>query len=203
MADKEKESGSLVDEIKNAPSASEIQASSPVVAAEVSKADKKAEEIKESPVVVVPAAPVVDKTAAANIEAQQKAAEKAARKAEKEEAKKQAKIEKKAKKAAEFQAKIEQCPKDYRPVTIGVFFWCGLLCVLPVIGIIFTLIFSLIPRNKNFKNFARALLAWYVIALIVFLIFAIITTFVMGQSITDFIWPFEQFFDQMARALGF
>ena len=198
MADKEKESGSLVDEIKNAPSASEIQASSPLAASEASKPS---EPSKEAPVVV--AAPVVDSAAAANIEAQKKAAEKAARKAEKEEARKQAKIEKKAKKAAEFQAKIEQCPKDYRPVTIGVFFWCGLLCVLPVIGIIFTLIFSLIPRNKNFKNFARALLAWYVIALIVFLIFAIITTFVMGQSITDFIWPFEQFFDQMARALGF
>ena len=198
MADKEKESGSLVDEIKNAPSASEIQASSPLAASEASKPS---EPSKEAPVVV--AAPVVDSAAAANIEAQKKAAEKAARKAEKEEARKQAKIEKKAKKAAEFQAKIEQCPKDYRPVTIGVFFWCGLLCVLPVIGVIFTILFSLIPRNKNFKNFARALLAWYVIALIVFLIFAIITTFVMGQSITDFIWPFEQFFDQMARALGF
>jgi uncharacterized membrane protein YdbT with pleckstrin-like domain len=198
MADKEKESGSLVDEIKNAPSASEIQAASPLAASE---ATKPSETPKEAPVVV--AAPVVDSTAAANIEAQKKAAEKAARKAEKEEARKQAKIEKKAKKAAEFQAKIEQCPKDYRPVTIGVFFWCGLLCALPVIGVIFTILFSLIPRNKNFKNFARALLAWYVIALIVFLIFAVIATFVMGQSITDFIWPFEKFFSDMASALGF
>ncbi len=198
MADKEKESGSLVDEIKNAPSASEIQASSPLAASEASKPS---EPSKEAPVVV--AAPVVDSTAAANIEAQKKAAEKAARKAEKEEARKQAKTEKKAKKAAEFQAKIEQCPKDYRPVTIGVFFWCGLLCALPVIGVIFTILFSLIPRNKNFKNFARALLAWYVIALIVFLIFAVIATFVMGQSITDFIWPFEKFFSDMASALGF
>jgi hypothetical protein len=72
-----------------------------------------------------------------------------------------------------------------------------------VIGVIFTILFSLIPRNKNFKNFARALLAWYVIALIVFLIFAVIATFVMGQSITDFIWPFEKFFSDMASALGF
>ena len=198
MADKEKESGSLVDEIKNAPSASEIQASSPLAASETSKSS---ESSKEAPVVV--AAPVVDSAAAANIEAQKKAAEKAARKAEKEEARKQAKIEKKAKKAAEFQAKIEQCPKDYRPVTIGVFFWCGLLCVLPVIGVIFTILFALIPRNKNFKNFARALLAWYVIGLIVFLIFACITTFVMGQSIADYIWPFEKFFSDMASALGF
>ena len=198
MADKEKESGSLVDEIKNAPSASEIQAASPLAASE---ATMPSETPKEAPVVV--AAPVVDSAAAANIEAQKKAAEKAARKAEKEEARKQAKIEKKAKKAAEFQAKIEQCPKDYRPVTIGVFFWCGLLCVLPVIGVVFTILFSLIPRNKNFKNFARALLAWYVIALIVFLIFAVIATFVMGQSITDFIWPFEKFFSDMASALGF
>lgn len=203
MADKEKESGSLVDEIKNAPSASEIQASSPIAAAETPKATEPVKEISKETPVVVPASPVVDSKASANIEAQKAAAEKAAKKAQKEEAKKQAKIEKKAKKAAEFQAKIEQCPKDYRPVTTGVFFWCALLCALPVLGIIFTIIFSLIPRNKNFKNFARALLAWYVIALIVFLIFAVIATFVMGQSITDFIWPFEKFFSDMASALGF
>ena len=192
----------LENEIKNAPTPEQIKESSPVA---VKTEPVKEEAAKEAPAeekfVSVPAAaaaPVVDKVAADRIAAEQKAI----KKAEKEEAKKQAKIDKKAKQAAEFQAKIEQCPKDYRPVTTGVFFWCGLLCVLPVIGIIFTILFALIPRNKNFKNFARALLAWYLIFFIVMLVFALVITLVMGQSIADYIWPFEKFFSDIASAFG-
>lgn len=194
----------LVDEIKEAPAPEEIKAASPVVVpAEPVKTEPAKEEVKAAaaPATVATAAaaaPIVDKTAADRI----KAEEKAAKKAQKEQAKKQAKIEKKAKKAAAFQEKVEQCPKDYRPVTVGVFFWCGLLCLLPGIGLIFTLLFSLIPTNKNFKNFARAIFAWYVINLIVLLIFAVIVTFVLGQSIADYIWPFEQFFSDLASAFG-
>ena len=197
MADNDnaKESVSaLVDEIKNAPTPAEISGSAPVVvAAEPAKTEA----------VVVPSAPVVDKAAADKIAAEKAAAEKAAKKAEKEAAKKQAKIEKKAKQAAEFQAKIEQCPKDYRPVTTGKFFWSMLLCAIPVLGLLFTIIFSLIPLNKNFRSFARALLSWYIIGLIVTLIFAVIAIFVMGQSVADFIWPFEKFFSDLAKAFGF
>ena len=201
----------LENEIKNAPTPEQIKESSPVA---VKTEPVKEEAVKEAPAeekfVSAPAepkasapaaaaAPVVDKAAADRIAAEQKAI----KKAEKEEAKKQAKIDKKAKQAAEFQAKIEQCPKDYRPVTTGVFFWCGLLCVLPVIGIVFTILFALIPRNKNFKNFARALLAWYLIFFIVMLVFALVITLVMGQSIADYIWPFEKFFSDIASAFGF
>ena len=194
----------LENEIKNAPTPEQIKESSPVAV----KTETVKEEIAEEKFVSAPAepkssapaaaAPVVDKTAADRIAAEQKAI----KKAEKEQAKKQAKIDKKAKQAAEFQAKIEQCPKDYRPVTTGVFFWCGLLCVLPVIGVIFTILFALIPRNKNFKNFARALLAWYLILFIVVLVFALVITLVMGQSIADYIWPFEKFFSDIASAFG-
>ena len=194
----------LENEIKNAPTPEQIKESSPVAV----KTETVKEEIAEEKFVSAPAepkssapaaaAPVVDKTAADRIAAEQKAI----KKAEKEQAKKQAKIDKKAKQAAEFQAKIEQCPKDYRPVTTGVFFWCGLLCVLPVIGIVFTILFALIPRNKNFKNFARALLAWYLIFFIVMLVFALVITLVMGQSIADYIWPFEKFFSDIASAFG-
>lgn len=192
MSDNDK-SKALVDEIKEAPAPEQINASAPVVVSEPSK-----EEFVTVPASSNPA-PVVDKTAADRI----KAEEKAARKAEKEQARKQAKIDKKVKQAAAFQAKVEQCPRDFRPVGTGLFFWSMLLCSIPVLGLLFTIIFSLIPINKNFKHFARAILAWNVIGLIVFLVFAIIVTFGMGQSISDFIWPFEQFFSQIARAFGF
>ena len=71
-----------------------------------------------------------------------------------------------------------------------------------IIGIVFTILFALIPRNKNFKNFARALLAWYLIFFIVMLVFALVITLVMGQSIADYIWPFEKFFSDIASAFG-
>ena len=201
MADKDNvknQDSALVDD-NNAPTFEETKESSAVeVVKPESQDNNNATSKEESKDASTVAAPVVDKTAKDRIAA----AQKAAKKEEREQARKQAKIDKKAKKAAEYQSKIEQCPKDYRPVSTGVFFWCGLLCVLPVIGLLFTLIFSLFPINKNFKNFARAILAWYVIAIIVFLIFAIVVTLVMGQSIADYIWPFEQFFDQIGQALG-
>jgi hypothetical protein len=197
MADKEN-GKALVDEIKNAPTPDQIKESSPLVVPAEPKSEVKVEVPEE--VKAAAAAPaVVDKSAQDRIAAEQKAI----KKAEKEQAKKQAKIDKKAKQAAEFQAKIEQCPKDYRPVTTGVFFWCGLLCALPVIGVVFTILFALIPRNKNFKNFARALLAWYLIFFIVMLVFALVITLVMGQDIADYIWPFEQFFSDLASAFGY
>ena len=187
----------LENEIKNAPKPEEIEASSPVKAAKaVEEEVKKAQDTVEAS---VKAEPIVDKAAADKIAAEKKAAEKA----QKEAARKQAKIDKKAKKAVAYQTKVEQCPRDYRPVSVGVYFWCGLLCWLPVVGIIFTLLFSLIPINKNFKNFARAILAAYVICLIVTLIFALIATLVMGQSVADLIWPFEQFFEEIIGAFGF
>ncbi len=198
--DKTKESGSaLVDEIKNAPAPEALaNNTAPVVTV---PAEPVKTEVKEA--AAPAAAPVVDKAAANRIAAEKAAAEKAAKKAQKEEAKKQAKIEKKAKQAAAFQEKIEQCPKDYKPVTTGKFFWTSLLMSLPVLGLLFAIIFSLIPVNKNFRSFARAILAWYVIGIILFLIFALIATFVMGQSVADFIWPFEKFFSDLASAFGF
>lgn len=201
MADKDNvkdQDSALVDD-NNAPTSEETKESSAVEAVKPeSKDNNNATSKEESKGASTVAAPVVDKTAKDRIAA----AQKAAKKEERAQARKQAKIDKKAKKAAEYQSKIEQCPKDYRPVSTGVFFWCGLLCVLPVIGLLFTIIFSLFPINKNFKNFARAILAWYVIAIIVFLLFAIVITLVMGQSIADYIWPFERFFDQIGQALG-
>lgn len=200
MSDKDtnKEAKALTDEIKNAPKPEDI-AAAPIKVEETKKEEKKEEEF--APIAApaaAAAAPVVDKAAADKIAAEQKAV----KKAQKEQARKQAKIEKKAKKAAELQAKIEQCPKDYRPVSTGQFFWLGILCLLPAIGFIFTILLSIGPRNKNLKNFARAIFAGYIILIIVALIFSLIATLVMGQSFADLLWPFVQFFDELGKAVG-
>lgn len=144
-------------------------------------------------------APKVDAKAAAK---EQKATEKAEKKAKKDEAKQAKKNEKKAQKAAALQAKIDQCPKEYKPVSTGAYFWTGVLCYLPVIGLILTIIMAIAPRNKNLKNFVRAILIADVIAIIVSLIFAIIAVVVGGNEFGDLFWPFAQFVEDMATALG-
>jgi len=176
---------------------------------EVSKAEKKAEQkiadIKEEAKAEVKEAKAEAKEAkeeAAAAAAKTAADAKAEKKAAKEEEKKQKKIEKKAKKAAELQSKIEQCPKDYKPVSTGKYFWIGFLCYLPVIGIIFTILFSIIPRNKNIKHFARAILAAFVIILILVLIGLIALQLTAGDEAYEFLWPLEKFIEDMASAFG-
>lgn len=80
-------------------------------------------------------------------------------------------------KRARLQALIDQCPNEYKPVSVSKFFWYGVLCNLPWIGIIFTILFSIFPINKNVKNFARSILILYAIGLIVSLICMIILFF--------------------------
>ncbi|MCQ2516865.1 MAG: hypothetical protein MJ094_08395 [Saccharofermentans sp.] len=148
-------------------------------------------------------APVVDpKASAAAKKADDKAAKKAADKAAKAEAKQNKKSEKKVKKTAEALAKIDQCPKEYKPVSTGTYFWTGFLCLLPAIGIIITIIMSIVPRNKNIKNFVRAILIADAICIILFLIMSIITVAFGGNQVADLIWPFAQFVEDMASALG-
>ena len=159
--------------------------------------------------VAVPVAPVESpaptadpKAAAAAKKAEDKATKKAADKAAKAEAKQNKKSEKKVKKTAEALAKIDQCPKEYKPVSTGTYFWTGFLCLLPVIGLIITIIMSIIPRNKNIKNFVRAILIADAICIILFLIMAIVAVTVGGNQVADLMWPFAQFAEDMASALG-
>lgn len=142
-------------------------------------------------------AKAAEKAAAEAEKTAEKAAKKAEEQAAKEAAKKQvaldkeaekariasekanAKIEKKNKKRLAQQALIDACPPQYRPVSTSMYFWLGFLSFLPGIGFIVTVILSICGRNKNVKNFERAILAYYIIALIICLILLIIIGLVL------------------------
>ncbi|MBP5261029.1 MAG: hypothetical protein J6Z43_02735 [Clostridiales bacterium] len=123
------------------------------------------EEVKEEP-----ALPAKSEAVLA-IEA--KEAAKLARKNERE----QQQAAKRNAKRARLQALIDQCPNEYKPVSTSKFFWYGVLCNLPGLGFIITLLFSIFPVNKNVKNFARSILIVYIIGIILWLIGAIILFF--------------------------
>ena len=135
----------------------------------------------------------------ADIKKQQKAEQKAAKQAAKNDAKKQKKLEKIAKE----QEKKDACPKEYKPVSVSKYFWFGLLSFLPVIGLIFTIITSIAPRNKNVKNFERAILVYYIISIILLLIAGIVGIILNPDLADDVATAFVYFGEDMLSAFGF
>ena len=105
------------------------------------------------------------------------------RKAERAEAKEQRKREKRDQKRAKIQAAIDQCPKEYKPLGTSTYFWLSVLYSIPLLGFIFVLILSAVPRNRNLKNFTRAILVFYLIAIIIALITGIVIMFLMPDPV--------------------
>ena len=154
--------------------------------------EKAAEAVKDVSEATAAAATAVTATAAKEAEAAAKAAKKAEEQAAKEAAKKQAqaekqaekeriakekaeaKLEKKRQKKAAEQALVDACPPQYRPVSTSKYFWLAFLSCIPVIGFIATIILSLAGRNRNVKNFEKAILAYYIIAIVICLIAIIV-----------------------------
>lgn len=128
------------------------------------------EEIAEEPA----PAKELTKAEAAGAAAAAAAAEAAARKAEKARIAKEKASVKSAKKVEKKKAKLEQelklkdeCPIEYKPVSTAKYFWIGVasLCFQPL-SFIITLLFCMIPRNRNIKHFAQALFVYQIICII-------------------------------------
>lgn len=123
---------------------------------------------------------------AAKDAAKQKAqAEKDAEKARIAKEKADAKALKKKQKREAQQALIDACPPQYRPVSTSKYFWLAFLSLIPCIGFIATLILSIAGRNRNVKNFEKAILAYYIIGFIICLIAVIIVGVALPADIRD------------------
>ena len=164
-------------------------AATTVVAAAEAVAEKKAEEAKVAEE-AAKAAKKAEEQAAKEAEKAKIAAEKEAEKARKaaeKEAEKQriaqekaaAKAEKKRQKMEAEQALINACPPQYKPVSTSKYFWFGFLSFLPCIGLIFTIICSFAGRNRNVNRFERAILAYYIIGIILCLIAVIVVGLIL------------------------
>jgi uncharacterized membrane protein len=164
------------------------------------EAEKKADEVKKAEEAKKAAEAEAQKAeeakkAAEELEAK-KAAELAAKKAEEDAAKaaaaaaaakkaeeaKAAKDAKRAEKKEKINALKAQCPPQYKPVGTSAYFWVGILCWLPVIGIFITFILSIAPKNRNLKCFARSKLAYYLIIFIACLIIVLVAGAVIPEE---------------------
>ena len=147
--------------------------------------ESKPEPVAEAPAVKAPKAEPVSVKADVKTDNE---AEIRDRKAERVEAKEQRKREKRDQKRAKIQAAIDQCPREYKPLGTSAYFWLSILYAIPVLGFVFVLILSAIPRNRNLKNFTRAILVFYLIAIIIGLIAGIVIMFLMPDPVrTDFL----------------
>ncbi len=184
-----------------------VKESASVVEATEEKAAAVAEKAAEAPAAataaVAAASAEASKKATKEAEAAAKAAKKAEEQAAKEAAKQEAarakeeekaraakekaeaKIEKKRQKKAAQQALIDACPPQYRPVSTSKYFWLAFLSAIPFIGFIATLLLSIAGRNRNVKNFERAILAYYIIAFIICLIAIIVVGVCLPQPVRD------------------
>ena len=154
------------------------------------EAEKKADEVKKAEEAKKAAEAEAQKAeeakkAAEELEAKKAAEAKAAAAAaaaKKAEEAKAAKDAKRAEKKEKINALKAQCPPQYKPVGTSAYFWVGILCWLPVIGIFITFILSIAPKNRNLKCFARSKLAYYLIIFIACLIIVLVAGAVIPEE---------------------
>ena len=71
--------------------------------------------------------------------------------------------------------------KTDKVVGTGAYFWLMFLYALPVIGFLVCLIMGFAAKNKNLKHFARAILIWVLVGLILSAIISIAVYFLIGS----------------------
>lgn len=87
-------------------------------------------------------------------------------------------------KNAKKQAVIDSLPAEYKPVAVSTYFWLTVLAAIPVVGFIFSIILSFTGKNRNRKNFMKAIFVWYIIGIILALVAALVVTFAFPDAMT-------------------
>lgn len=77
--------------------------------------------------------------------------------------------------------------EKYRPISAWGYFGYNLLFSLPVVGIIFLIIFSFNSKNINRRNYARSFFCAYLVTLILLVIAVILAVFVLKLDIAGYI----------------
>jgi len=165
--------------------AKETKVEAAAVAATAAATAEAAKEAAKDAEEAAKAAKKAEEQAAKEAAKKQAALEKEQEKAKAAKEKAEAKLEKKRQKRAAQQALIDACPPQYRPVSTSKYFWLAFLSAIPVLGFIVTLLLAIAGRNRNVKNFEKAILAYYIIGLIICLIAIIVIGVALPPEIRD------------------
>lgn len=85
--------------------------------------------------------------------------------------------------------------KTNKAVGVGAYFGLIVLYAIPIVGFIACIIMAFAPKNKNIKNFARAMLIWLAIGLVIGVISIAVVSKVV-TSITDAFSQYEEMIEQ-------
>ncbi len=66
-------------------------------------------------------------------------------------------------------------------ISTGTYFGLMLLFAIPVIGIIACIVMAFVPKNKNIRNFAKAMLIWLIIAAVIAGIVSVAVTLITNS----------------------
>ena len=75
-------------------------------------------------------------------------------------------------------------PLQYKPISAWGYFGLGILFAIPIVGLVFLIVFSFNNNNINRRNYARSFFCMLLIAAIVFVIVLVISL-ILGNSILD------------------
>ena len=75
-------------------------------------------------------------------------------------------------------------PPQYKPISAWGYFGLGILFAIPIVGLVFLIVFSFNNNNINRRNYARSFFCMLLIAAIVFVIVLVISL-ILGNSILD------------------
>lgn len=92
-----------------------------------------------------------------------------------------------AKAATEMASEPAVCDKSTKPVSYGEFLGVLWLFAIPVIGWIACLIFMFAPKKKGLKNYARAVVTWVVVKIIVAVLVVLLAINLFSSSILPMI----------------
>ena len=65
------------------------------------------------------------------------------------------------------QFNVNAIPEEYRPISMWGYFGYEILFTIPIVGFICLIIFALIHKNHNVKNFARSYFCFYILLTII------------------------------------
>lgn len=77
--------------------------------------------------------------------------------------------------------------KEYKPVATAGFFFLALLFSIPGIGLIMSIILACAPKNINLKNYAKSVLIWKIIGLVLLIIIVAMCMF-FANLVIDFFY---------------
>lgn len=84
------------------------------------------------------------------------------------------------------QTTVVQSTAEQTTVGTGMYFILMLLFALPVVGFVACIISAFASRNKNIRNFARAMLIWLILSVVLLLILALVG-YLIGGTLFEFV----------------